>query len=261
MKNERARRRLGMTSEIESLRVPCCVVRFVVGISPVAVECRLELFDQVGRRSFRQTNVPFHSVQHRAVREIGRSNEGRGIAGRSFEQPCLRVQPRGLCVVRNLHLCSDRRQPVERPAFGRTGVDRCNDAQWSSQLPVRFECWTNEPETVPADKRTKEVDSIGGVNFALDGQPDRRLATGINEQVRRGQRNQRRRMAAPKAAPRARFLTSRKTLRGTASASPSSTDSRTGPARSQAISALHSSVCRARRSSSGIPRSARSMIR
>jgi hypothetical protein len=63
----RGRRRHG---DVEPLRVPCGVVGFEVRFLPVAVERRLELLEDVGRRHLRQPHVPLEAVHQRPLRQV-----------------------------------------------------------------------------------------------------------------------------------------------------------------------------------------------
>jgi hypothetical protein len=76
---------------VEPFGISGGIVRFVAGIRPVALERGLELLDQVRRRGLGKTHVPFHTVQHGAVRQVGRSDECRRVPGQSFEEPRFRM--------------------------------------------------------------------------------------------------------------------------------------------------------------------------
>ena len=57
-------------SAIKPVRVARGIVRLVVGIGPVALERRLELLDETGRRCLGQSYVPLDSVEHGTVGQI-----------------------------------------------------------------------------------------------------------------------------------------------------------------------------------------------
>ena len=52
-----------------------------------------------------------------------------------------------------------------------------------ARLAVCFERWPDDTEAVPADKRAKQVDAIGRMNFPLDCRSDGGLAAGVHKQV------------------------------------------------------------------------------
>ena len=57
-------------SAIKPVGVARGIVRLVVGIGPVALECGLELLDQIRCRCLRKTHVPLDSVEQGAMRQI-----------------------------------------------------------------------------------------------------------------------------------------------------------------------------------------------
>ena len=106
------------------------------------------------------------------------------------------MQARGLRVVAHLHLRAEGHQPVQRLALGGPGVDGGDDAQGLARAAVRRERLHQHAQAVPADEGAEQVDAVGGGDFVRQSMCQGRLAAGVDEEVRGGERDQRAREVA-----------------------------------------------------------------
>src|SRR4051794_1097050 len=66
------------------------VVRNEIATVPVALEHRRDFFEDVWVSRAGDPNVPFKTSYQRRMRQVGRSDVGRGEAGSTMKQPRLR---------------------------------------------------------------------------------------------------------------------------------------------------------------------------
>lgn len=177
---------------IESCAIACRFIRFVFSAFPIRVERGAELLKDVWRLHLRKPDVPFDAVNEGRLRQVRRADVGGREAGGPNEQPCLRVQAGGLRVIRHLDLRPTLDQPVECFPLGGSGEDRGDHAQPAPRPAVCRELCFEKPQPMPADKGTEQVDGVGGRDFVRQCMSEIGLAAGVDQQVRRRQRAQRR---------------------------------------------------------------------
>ncbi len=88
--------RRGLTradSPIEPVSIAFWFIGLETGVGPIALEARLKLLEKLSRVGLRKPDVPFTSLDHGRVREVRRTDVGRGEAGVAVEKPRLGVKP------------------------------------------------------------------------------------------------------------------------------------------------------------------------
>ena len=165
--------------------IPMLVTFELMCIGPVLVERLLHLRDQRRLIRLRHANVPFEPVGLRGVREIRRTHERRREPAGAMKDPRLRMQPRRVLVVRNLHRrIRQRRQSLDRKRIRRPHIRRGQHAQRAAaRVAVPLDLRAKLLEAAELDERAQKVDRVGAIELAPQVLKQL-VALGIDDQAR-----------------------------------------------------------------------------
>ena len=131
-----------------------------VAARPVRLEDGRHLGDDIGVPGGREADVPLQTRNHGAVREIRRSDVGRGLPAGAIEDPRLGVEAGGGLVVRDTNVGSGIGERLERFHLGAVRIRGGEETNSAAILEMAAKRRQHRVDAGEPDEGDQDVDAV-----------------------------------------------------------------------------------------------------